>query len=164
MLKSRIGDGYRAQTWGTNLWTDGFIGTGDDSTRRRQVHIHNRAFENFVFAGIEAYASIHIENDDALKENLRKVAIEDYAFAKNRFDSLGFNDLSSTGGGGDHAAMTSNSQYSANISFAASLLYKLTGDKFYAGEAANAIQYTLQCQRTEPLNDKDKLSGFFYRD
>ena len=99
-----------------------------------------------------------------LKENLRKVAIEDYAFAKKRFDSLGFNDLSSIGGGGDHAAMASNSQYSANISFAASLLYKLTGDKFYADEAAKAIQYTLQCQRIEPLNDKDKLSGFFYRD
>jgi hypothetical protein len=164
ILKSRLGDGYRAQTWGTNLWTDGFIGTGDDSTRRRQVHVHNRAFENFVFAGIEAYASMQIENDNALKGNLRKVAIEDFAFAKKRFDSLSFNDLSSIGGGGDHAAMASNSQYSANISFAASLLYKLTGDKFYADEAAKAIQYTLQCQRTEPLNDKDKLSGFFYRD
>ncbi len=164
ILKGRLGDGYRAQTWGTNLWTDGFIGTNDDSTRRRQVHVHNRAFENFVFAGIEAYASMHIENDNALKENLRKVAIEDFAFAKKRFDSLGFNDLSSIGGGGDHAAMASNSQYSANISFSASLLYKLTGDKFYADEAAKAIQYTLQCQRIEPLNDKDKLSGFFYRD
>ena len=31
ILKSRLGDGYRAQTWGTNLWTDGFIGTKDDS-------------------------------------------------------------------------------------------------------------------------------------
>ena len=63
ILKARLGDGYRAQTWGTNLWTDGFIGTKDDSTRRRQVHVHNRAFENFVFAGIEAYASMNIEND-----------------------------------------------------------------------------------------------------
>lgn len=99
-----------------------------------------------------------------LKENLRKVAIEDYAYAKRRFDSLGFNDLSSIGGGGDHAAMASNSQYSANISFAASLMYQLTGNKFYAEEAAKAIQYTLQCQRTEPLKDKDKLRGFFYRD
>jgi hypothetical protein len=164
ILKSRLGDGYRAQTWGTNLWTDGFIGTKDDSSMRRHVHVHNRAFENFVFAGIEAYSSMMIENDPMLKENLRKVAIEDYAFAKKRFDSLGFKDLSSIGGGGDHAAMASNSQYSANISFAASLLYKLTGDKFYADEAAKAIQYTLQCQRTEPLNDKDKLHGFFYRD
>ena len=164
ILKARLGNGYRAQTWGTNLWTDGFIGTKDDSSRRRQVHIHNRAFENFVFAGVEAYASMSITNDPMLKEFLRKVAMEDYAFAKKRFDSLGFNDLSSIGGGGDHAAMASNSQYAANISFAASQLYKLTRDKFYADEAAKAIQYTLQCQRTEPLNDKNKTRGFFYRD
>src|SRR4029078_2891770 len=121
-------------------------------------------FENFVFAGIEAYASMMIGNDNMLKEHLRKVAIEDFAFAKKRFDSLQFNDLSSIGGGGDHAAMASNSQYSANISFAASTLYKLTRDKFYADEAAKAIKYTLHCQRIEPLNDKDKLHGFFYRD
>ena len=164
ILKGRFGNGYRAQTWGTNLWTDGFIGTSDDSTQRRLVHVHNRAFENFVFAGIEAYASMMIANDAMLKEHLRKVAIEDFAIAKKRFDSLSFNDLSSIGGGGDHAAMASNSQYSANISLAASLLYKLTGNKYYATEAAKAIQYTLQCQRTEPLGDKNKISGFFYRD
>lgn len=164
ILKARLGNGYRAQTWGTNLWTDGFIGTKDDSSKRRQVRVHNRAFENFMFAGIEAFASMNIEKDAMLKEFLRKVAIEDYSFAKKRFDSLGFNDLSSIGGGGDHAAMASNSQYSANISFAASLLYKLTGNRSYADEAANAIQYTLQCQRTEPLNDKNKTRGFFYRD
>ncbi len=52
--------------------------------------------------------------------------------------------------------MASNSQYSANISLAASLLYKLTGNKYYATEAAKAIQYTLQCQRTEPLKDKEQ--------
>ncbi len=164
ILKSRLGNGFRAQTWGTNLWTDGFIGTKDDSTARRQVHVHDRAFENFVFAGIEAYAAMNLANDTMLKENLRKVAIEDFAFAKKRFDSLGFNDISSIGGGGDHAAMASNSQYSANISLAASLLYQLTGNKYYAAEAAKAIQYTLRCQRTEPLNDKDQTSGFFYRD
>jgi hypothetical protein len=117
-----------------------------------------------MFAGIEAFASMNLDNDTMLKEYLRKAAVEDYAYARKRFDSLGFNDLSSIGGGGDHAAMASNSQYSANISFAASLLYKLTGDKFYADEAAKAIQYTLQCQRTEPLNDRNKTRGFFYRD
>lgn len=164
ILKARLGNGYRAQTWGTNLWTDGFIGTKDDSSRRRQVRVHNRAFENFMFAGIEAFAAMHIDNDHMLTEFLKKVAIEDFAFARKRFDSLGFADLSSIGGGGDHAAMASNSQYAANISFAATLLYQLTGDKSYATEAVRAIGYTLQCQRTEPLNDKHKTRGFFYRD
>jgi hypothetical protein len=164
ILRSRLGDGYRAQTWGTNLWTDGYINTKDDSTRRRKVRVHNRAFENFVFSGVEAYAAMNLTGDAMMKEYLQKVAIEDFAFAKKRFDSLAFNDISSIGGGGDHAAMASNSQYSANLSFAASLLYKLTGKQYYAGEAAKAILYTLQCQRTEPLGDVNKLRGFFYRD
>jgi len=163
ILKTRFGDGYRAQTWGTNLWTDGYIGTKDDSTRRRKVHVHDRAFENFLFAGIEAQASMAIENDPMLKEHLCKVAKEDYTFARKRFDKLGFDELSG-GGGGDHAAMASNSQVMANISFSASMLYRLTGDPYYADQAAKAIRYTLDCQRTEPINDKDKLRGFFYRD
>lgn len=162
ILKTRFGDGYRVQTWGTNLWTDGFLGTKDDSGRR-QVRVHNRAFENFLFAGIEAYASMMVEKDKMLKQHLKKVAIEDYAFAKERFEELGFNELSG-GGGGDHAAMASNSQYMANISFTSSLLYQLTGEQYYADEAAKAIQYTLECQRVQPLKDKDKISGFFYRD
>jgi len=163
ILKTRFGDGFRAQTWGTNLWTDGYIGTLDDSTRRRRVRVHDRAFENFLFAGIEAYASMAIENDPMLKEHLFKVAKEDYAFARRRFDKLGFGELSG-GGGGDHAAMASNSQVMANISYSASILYRLTGDPYYADEAAKAIRYTLDCQRTEPIHDKDKLHGFFYRD
>lgn len=163
ILKTRFGDGYRAQTWGTNLWTDGFINTKDDSTKRRRVRVHNRAFENFLFSGIEAAAAMAINDDLMLKQHLQKVAIEDYAFAKKRFDELGFDELSG-GGGGDHAAMASNSQYMANISYSASLLYRLTGDKYYANEAANSIQYTLDCQRVSPINDKDKLCGFFYRD
>jgi hypothetical protein len=163
ILKTRFGDGYRAQTWGTNLWTDGFIGTKDDEGRRR-VRVHNRAFENFLFAGIEAYASMAIERDVMLKEHLRKVAEEDFSFAMERFEKLGYEELLGAGGGGDHAAMASRSQYMANISFTASLLYKLTGKKYYAGIAAETIRYTLGCQRTEPLMDKDKIRGFFYRD
>jgi hypothetical protein len=40
IMKTRLGDGYRFMTWGTNLWTDGLIGTIDDSGRR-QGTIHN---------------------------------------------------------------------------------------------------------------------------
>ena len=62
ILKTRLGDGYRAQTWGTNLWTDHKIGTDDDSGRR-EMFVHNGALENFLLSGIEAYASMMIEND-----------------------------------------------------------------------------------------------------
>ncbi len=162
ILRTRFGEGYRAQTWGTNLWTDGIIGTIDDAGRRR-VRVSNRALDNFIFAGIEAYASMAIENDQMLKQYLCKVAKEDFKFALDRFDELGFDELLSGGGGGDHIAMASQSQYMANISWAASQLYKLTGDEYYALKAADAIEYTLACQRTEPLGDKNKTRGFFYR-
>ncbi|KAA6319067.1 hypothetical protein EZS27_030996, partial [termite gut metagenome] len=161
ILKTRFGDGYRAQTAGTNLWTDGFIGTIDD-TGRRQVKVHNGAFENFVFSAVEAYASMTIERDQMLKEHLCKVAKEDFEFALKRFEELGYNERIANGGG--HAYMASQSQYMATISWAASLLYKLTKEKYYADKAAEYIKYTIKCQRTEPLKDKNKTKGFFYRD
>ena len=161
ILKTRLGDGYRAQTWGTNLWTDHKIGTDDDSGRR-EMFVHNGALENFLLSGIEAYASMMIENDPGLKGHLKEIAQEDFGYAMERFNKLGFAELVKAGGG--HAAMASESQYHANISWAASMLYKLTGDQKYADEAVKAIQYVLQCQRTEPLKDKNKTCGFFYRD
>jgi hypothetical protein len=44
------------------------------------------------------------------------------------------------------------------------MLFRLTGEKLYADKAADFIKYTIQCQRSEPLNDKNKIRGFFYRD
>jgi hypothetical protein len=161
ILKTRLGDGYRMQTWGTNLWTDGLIGTLDDSGRR-QVVVHNSGFENFLFSGIEAYASLSIEDDLMLKENLCKVAREDFGFALKRYEELGYNERISKGHG--HAYMASQSQYMATISWAASMLFKSTKDRYYADKAAEFIKYTLRCQRQEPIHDKSGTRGFFYRD
>lgn len=161
ILRTRLGDGYRAQSWGTNLWTDGKIGTDDDSGRR-EMHVHNGALENYLLAGIEAYAAMNIENDPALTGKLTQIAQEDFGYAQERFKQLGFAELVKNGGG--HAAMASESQYHANMSWSASMLYRLTKDRKYADEAVKAIRYTLQCQRTEPLKDKNKTCGFFYRD
>ncbi len=161
IMKTRLSDGFRFQTWGTNLWTDGIIGTIDDAGRR-QVVATNSGFENFLFSGIEAYASMTLEKDPMLRENLRKIAGEDFGYAMKRFEELGYNERISKGHG--HAYMASQSQYMATISWAASMLYRLTKDTYYADKAAEAIKYTIQCQRTEPLNDKYRIRGFFYRD
>lgn len=161
IMKTRLGDGHRFQTWGTNLWTDGYIGSVDDAGRRMVVET-NSGFENFLFSGIEAYASITLEKDAMLKENLMKIAREDFGFAIKRFEELGYDERISKGHG--HAYMASQSQYMATVSWSASMLYKLTKDKYYAGKAAEFIKYTIDCQRKEPLNDKDKTRGFFYRD
>lgn len=92
VMKTCLGDGYRAQTWGTNLWTDGKVGTDDDAGRR-ELLVHNGALENFLLAGIEAYASMRIENDESLKGNLKKIAKEDFGYAMKRFNELGFAEL-----------------------------------------------------------------------
>jgi hypothetical protein len=161
VMKTRLGDGYRMQTWGTNLWTDGYIGTIDDSGRR-QLTVHNSGFENFMFSAIEAYASMTIDNDKMLKDNLKKIAIEDFGYAMKRYEELGYDERISKGHG--HAYMASQSQYMASISWAASMLYRLTNERYYAEKAAECIQYTIKCQRREPINDKNKTKGFFYRD
>ena len=160
VMKTRLSNGDRFQGWGTNLWTDGYIGSTDDAGRH-QVGAGNSAFENFLLSGVEAYASMSIANDPMLKENLRKIAKEDFGFAKKRFDEMGFQEMRSNAG---HARMTSRSQYMATMSWAASLLYKLTNESYYAGQAAESIKYALRCQRTEPLKDAAKTAGFFYRD
>ncbi len=159
IVKTRLGGGYRMQGWGTNLWTDGLIGTVDDTGWRR-LEVNNSGFENFLYSGIEAYASMIIERDSMLKGHLRRIAKEDFGFALTRFEELGYNERIE----GGHAYMASQSQYMATVSWAASLLYKLTKDQFYAGKAADYIKYTLRCQRTEPLKDPNKTRGFFYRD
>ena len=103
-----------------------------------------------------------LDKDEMLKKNLCKIAKEDFGFAIKRFEELGYGERSLYGSG--HASMTSQSQYMATISWAASLLYKLTGDEYYAGKAAESIKYTLQCQETQPLKDPNGIKGFFYRD
>jgi len=161
VLRSRLGDGYRAMSWGTNLWTDGALDTEDDAGRR-QIRVHDGALENFLFAGIEAYTSMILPDDPEMAGNLVKAAREDYGYAQARFDSLGFAELSQMNRAGGHTRMTSESQYHANMSWAASMLYKATGEQKYADDAAAYIVYALQCQRTEPVGGG--LRGFFYRD
>ena len=161
VLRSRLGGGFRAMSWGTNLWTDGILDTDDDE-QRREIRVHDGALENFIMAGIEAYGAMVIENDKELVANLEKVAKEDFSFAKARFEKYGFAELQMTRDGG-HAKMASESQYHANMSWAASMLYKLTGEKQYADFAAEAIRLTLDCQNTKPVGGKKGISGFFYR-
>lgn len=159
VLRSRLGGGLRASSWGTNLWTDGIIGTDDDSGRR-QIRTSRAALDNFIFAGIEAYAAMVYEDDAEMISHLRKAAQEDFGFASERLDSLGSQEFRLDYYVGGHTRMTSDAQYYAHASWSASMLYKLTGDKRYADLAADYIKYTLACQCTEPVGG---LSGFFYR-
>jgi Glycosyl hydrolase family 9./N-terminal ig-like domain of cellulase. len=159
VLRSRLGDGFRVNAWSTNLWTDGFIGTWDDSGRR-ELDINDGAYENFMLAGIEAYAAQVLEDDPELVWKLTEAAKEDYAFARARYDKYGYKELQMIRTG--HAKNTPESQYNASVSWAASTLYELTGDDYYAEEAVRFIELPLNCQCTEEIGGG--IKGFFYGD
>lgn len=151
ILRGRLGNGVRAGGFvATNIWTDRLIGTIDDAGPR-QIRPGNDPYRNFKFAAIEAYAAMSLDTDPMLKENLTKVAKEDFAYAMEKYDAAQV-----------ASGRFTPIQYMATVSWTASQLYKLTGDKYYAGEAVKAAEYVLNCQRTEPVGGG--IKGFFYRD
>jgi len=126
----------------------------------KSVRTQNNAFDNYLYAAYEAYAAMTLPDDDpAMKVYLSKVAREDFEFAEKKFAKDGFDKFRFVY---EHQYCTSHSQFMATISWAASQLYKLTGEQKYADRASEAIRYVLECQRTEPLGDG--TCGFFYRD
>lgn len=157
VLKNRYGDGYRASSMGLLIWQDGVFDTDDDIS---SVRVQNTAFDNFLYAAYEAYASLTLTGDPMLQEYLVRVAEEDFAFAMEKYKRDGFDRFVQPY---EHSYSTSESQYTATLSWAASQLYKLTKKPYYAGIAAEYIRYTLACQRTEPLADPNGTCGFFYR-
>ena len=157
ILKCRFGDGWHASSMGLVIWTDNIFGSLDDI---KSVRTQNNAFDNYLYAAYEAYAAMTLPGDDpAMKQYLRRVAEEDFAFAEAKFQKDGFDNFKFVY---EHQYCTSHSQFMAAVSWAASMLYELTGKDSYASRASDAIKYTLACQRTEPLGDGTR--GFFYRD
>jgi type 1 glutamine amidotransferase len=156
VVRNRYGDGYRASSTGLLIWLDGLFNSSDDIST---VRVQNLAFDNFLYAAYEAYAAMTIDRDPRLQEYLTRIAREDFAFAMQRHKETGFGEFIHFY---EHSYNTSESQYMATISWAAAMLYKLTKDPEYARLAADYINYTLDCQRKEPLGDT--IKGFFYRD
>ncbi len=156
VLRNRFGDGFHASSMGLLIWQDGAHGTHDDIT---SVRVQDVAYDNYLYAAYEAYAARELEGDPMLAEYLGKVAEEDYAFACRRFAADGF--------GGwinpyEHTYCTSESQHMATASWAASMLYRLTGKEAYAADAARYAEYVLDCRCDEAPGDCG-IKGFFYR-
>ncbi len=156
VLKNRYGDGYRASSVGLLIWLDGIFNTYDDIST---VRVQNFAFDNFLYSAYEAYAAMTMDGDPAMQNYLTRIAKEDFDFAMKRHSEVGYGEFGSMY---EHTYNTSESQYMATVSWAASMLYRLTGENSYAEIAAEYIKYTLDCQRIEPLGDGTR--GFFYRD
>jgi len=155
VLRMRFGDGYRASSAGICRWTNGWLGDMDDAAAR----VHNHALENFLMAGIEAYGAIALkEQDSALSWKCLDAAKQDYKFAHERFEAMGMERSSIY----EHTYNSGLSQYYATASWAASLIYKATGDHCFAQKAEQYAESMLKCQETGTVGIP--FRGFFYRD
>lgn len=156
VLRNRYGDGYHASSMGLLVWTDGVVGSHDDIS---SVRVQNVSFDNYLYAAYEAYAAQILADDKALNTYLTQVAEEDYVFACEKFNDSGFGGWISPY---EHTYCTSESQHMATASWAASMLYALTGKKKYGEDATTYAQYVLDSQCSSPVGNEG-LCGFFYR-
>lgn len=155
ILRTRFGDGYRATSAGATRFTDNLIGNFDDIEAR----VHNHAFENFLFSGIEAYAADTLQGyDDALASNALAAAVQDFDFAEQKFHESGVDPAHMF----EHTYNSGRSQYYAVAVWAASLLYKVSGKVLYAETARAYAEKLLACQEQGAAGLP--LTGFFYRD
>lgn len=154
ILRTRFGDGYRATSAGATRFTDNLMGNFDDV----QARVHNHAFENFLFSGIEAYAAETLKGyDDELASNALHAAKEDFAFAREKFAQTGVDPANMF----EHTYNSGLSQYYAVTVWAASCLYAASGEEVYACAARDTAKKLLACQEQGP---NAPLRGFFYRD
>lgn len=152
VLHTRFGDGYRATSAGITRWTDGVIGTMDDCTAR----VHCNAFENYMFAKLEAAAAL-AETDPERRAELAKAAVEDFSWAEERYQSHGM-ELPIFF---EHSYSSPKSLYAAAGVVSCHALVKLTGERVYTEKLKGYLKTLLACQNRDPSLP---LSGFFCRD
>lgn len=156
LLRTRFGDGTRATSAGIRRWTDGRIGNMDDCEAR----VENRAFDNFILAGVEAAAGrLLTESDAQLAWKCLYAAQEDFSFAAQRFATHGLDEPYVY----EHTMNASRSQYDAAACWAAAQLC-------LAGSGLPGLEETICRHAAAMLLCQDKgeaglpFAGFFYRD
>ncbi len=155
VLRMRFGDGYRAAHAAIRRWTDNLVGNMDDC----KANVHNRSFENFVFAAVEAGAGKAFEElDKELAWKCMDAAKEDFRFADERFREVGVEKPQYLQ---EHTAGSSLSQYYAAAAWAAARIYKITKDSYYSDRAAEYADKVVSCQGQD---DGLPMKGYFYRD
>ena len=151
VLHCRLGDGYHASSLGLLHWTDSQIATYDDiHTVRKQ----NNAYDNFLYSAYEAFAA-RILPASVFRDSLARAAVEDFHFAERKFRRDGYDHFPHIM---EHVYNTSPSLFQATRSWAATQLFRLTGNDLYASTAVESIRYVLDSQA------QGELGGYFCRD
>ena len=155
ILRTRFGDGYRATSAGATRFTDNLTGNFDDIEAR----VHNHAYDNFLFAGVEAFAARCLRGyDGALAENALAAAEADYDFAAEKFEETGVDPFNMF----EHTYNSGRSQYYAAACWTASNLYAADGREDRAADARRWAGLLMECQEQGGAGIPYK--GFFYRD
>lgn len=155
VLRTRFGDGYRATNSSIRRWTDNLLGNMDDC----ETNVHNHSFENFICAGVEAYASACFAQEDReLAWKCRQAAEEDFAFAAQRFARVGLEEPAPD----EHSANASISQYYAAACWAAAQLVSAYGSTWAADSVREFARRLTACQQQSTSGVP--VAGFFYRD
>ena len=155
ILRTRFGDGFRATSAGATRFTNGLAGDFDDIEAR----VHDHSFENFLCAGVEAYAAFCLaEYDPGLAEGSLEAARQDFGFAMEKFKRTGVDPAHMF----EHTYNSGLSQYYAVIVWAASCLYQAGGAAEHAAAARKYARKLLDCQEQGAAGMG--LTGFFYRD
>ena len=163
VLRTRLGDGYRAASAGHRRWTDNRIGNFDDVPGR----CHRNAFDNYLMAGVEAVGAAALETiDPQLSWKCAEAAREDFFFAEEVFEREGI--LRPCWG--EHTYHESRSQhYAAAVWAGAKLCAFARGEEGDEGirteirrRALSRLERLLLCQDRGETGTG--ISGFFYRD
>ena len=140
--KTRFGDGARV-AWATmDYWTDGKLGTSDDTLGE----VADSAFDNFLAATTEALAARLLkESDSRLADKSLKLAREDWRFATEKLKNPDV-ELASAG------------------ALASLELFKATEEMVYASKAFELADVIVRSQQRQPTDWSVPLTGFFYTD
>jgi hypothetical protein len=140
ILKTRFGDGFRV-TWATmDYWTDGVLGSMDDTFG----DVRNSPFDNFLAAATEALAARVLKTSDAaLASNALAAARADWQFAMDKTQAPNL-ELASAG------------------ALASLELFKADNDPKFADKAFELATVILDSQQREYPDWSVPLTGFFY--
>lgn len=138
--RTRFGDGFRV-TWATmDYWTDGKVGTVDDTFG----DVADSPTENAVGAAASAIAARVLKPiDTELAANSLRIAREDWQFAIDRLKDP-------------------NVECTSAVALASIELYRTTGEQKYADKAVEMAGRLVDSQQRTYTNWSTPLSGFFH--
>ncbi len=151
VLKTRFGDGYRADFIAIDSYTNGILGDSDD----RQTAAQNNPSVNYLSAAVEARAwRVLKESDPEKAQRSLRTAQEDWEFAVK--------------GREHHRPLAAGAYAGPDLELAAigiiasTDLYQDTGEKRYADKAFELAEVVIGSQHQKLPDWKTPLAGFFY--